>query len=167
MCTLKHFPGHGDTTEDSHLGYASSNATLDSLRTRELLPFSSGIAAGAPVIMVGHISLPKITGDNTPASLSPVIITDLLRTELGFTGLIITDAMNMGAITENHSAGDAAVLAIAAGCDLILMPEDLPQAAKALHDAVEAGIIPAGRIDESVRRILAMKLAYGILGDQF
>ncbi len=167
MCTLKHFPGHGDTTEDSHLGYASSNATLDSLRTRELLPFSSGIAAGAPVIMVGHISLPKITGDNTPASLSPVLVTDLLRTELGFTGLIITDAMNMGAITENHSSGDAAVLAIAAGCDLILMPEDLPQAAKALHDAVEAGIIPADRIDESVRRILAMKLAYGILGDQF
>lgn len=167
MCTLKHFPGHGDTAEDSHLGYAKSDATLDSLRSRELLPFSSGIAAGAPVIMVGHISLPNITGDNTPASLSPVLVTDLLRTELGFTGLIITDAMNMGAIAENHSSGDAAVLAILAGCDLILMPEDLSQAAKALQDAVESGVIPAARIDDSVRRILATKLAYGILGDQF
>lgn len=167
MCTLKHFPGHGDTAEDSHLGYAKSDATLDDLRSQELLPFSAGIAAGAPVVMVGHISLPKITGDNTPATLSPVLVTDLLRTELGFTGLIITDAMNMGAITEHHSSGDAAVLAILAGCDLILMPEDLSQAAQALQNAVETGIITTARIDDSVRRILAMKLSYGILGDQF
>ncbi len=167
MSSLKHFPGHGNTSTDSHLGYAAAERTLEELRQTEFLPFTAGIEAGAPVVMVGHISLPKVTGSDIPSSLSPMVITDILRTELGFTGLIVTDAMNMGAVTEHYTSGEAAVLAITAGCDLILMPEDLPQALNALQEALENGTITAARIDESVRRILTMKLEYGILGDQF
>lgn len=167
LCTLKHFPGHGDTAQDSHQGEVTLNKTLEELQKTELPPFSAGIQAGAPVVMVGHISLPKITGSDVPASLSPELITDLLRDSMGFNGLIITDAMNMGAITEQYSSDEAAVLAILAGCDLILMPEDLPEAIQALRQAVEDDTISAARIDESVRRILTMKLEYGILSDQF
>lgn len=167
LSTLKHFPGHGDTSTDSHLGYASSDRTLEELRKTEFLPFTAGIEAGTPMVMIGHISLPKVTGGDTPASLSPMIVTDILRTELGFEGLAITDAMNMGAITEHYTSGEAAVLAIAAGCDLILMPEELSQAINALQQAVDNGTLTTARIDESVRRILTMKLEYGILGDQF
>lgn len=165
--TLKHFPGHGDTSTDSHLGYASSEQTLDELRETEFLPFLAGLEAGSPIVMMGHISLPNVTGDGTPASLSAKVVTDILRTELGFAGVIITDAMNMGAVTEHYTPGEAATAAIIAGCDLILMPEDLPQAIAAIEEAIESGTITTARIDESVRRIIAMKLEYGILGDEF
>ncbi|MBO6133308.1 MAG: glycoside hydrolase family 3 protein [Lachnospiraceae bacterium] len=154
----KHFPGHGNTTEDSHKGYAVSRKTLQELRETELAPFKAEIDAGIPMIMVGHISLPEVTGDMTPSSLSPVIVQDLLRGELGYENIVITDAMNMGAIANNYPSGEAAVRAIEAGCDLLLAVNDIKGARQALLKAVDSGKIKEERIDESLRRIYRVKL---------
>lgn len=156
--TLKHFPGHGNTTEDSHLGMAVSNRTLSQLRKSELLPFKKGIARGSEFVMVGHISLPKITGNNTPATLSKKIVTNILRKELSYDGIIITDSMSMEAITDSYSSGEAAVLAIQAGCDMILTPDDFTEAYTAVLEAVQSGEISESRLDESVTRIVTLKL---------
>lgn len=164
ICCLKHFPGHGSTEADSHLGTSVTDRTLDELREAELLPFRAGIAAGAGMIMVSHMSAPAVTGDNTPCDLSPAVVTDLLRTELGYDGVVITDAHNMGAITANYTPGEAALLAIEAGCDLILMPDDLDAALQALRDAAADGTLTEARIDESVLRILTLKAKAGLLG---
>lgn len=163
LCTLKHFPGHGNTAEDSHAGAAISNRTLAELEQDEFQPFRSGIAAGAEMVMVGHISLPAVTGDQTPATLSHEIVTELLREKLGFSGVIITDAMNMGAITDYYSSGDAAVAAVRAGVDLILSPSSLSSAVSGILSAVESGTLSEARINESVLRILTMKLEHGII----
>lgn len=164
LACLKHFPGHGSTEADSHLGTSVTDRTLDELREAELLPFRAGIEAGAGMIMVSHMSAPAVTGDNTPCDLSPAVVTDLLRTELGYDGVVITDAHNMGAITANYTPGEAAVLAIEAGCDLILMPDDLDAALQALRDAAADGTLTEARIDESVLRILTLKAKAGLLG---
>ena len=164
LACLKHFPGHGSTEADSHLGTSVTDRTLDELREAELLPFRAGIEAGAGMIMVSHMSAPAVTGDNTPCDLSPAVVTDLLRTELGYNGVVITDAHNMGAITANYTPGEAALLAIEAGCDLILMPDDLDAALQALRDAAADGTLTEARIDESVLRILTLKAAAGLLG---
>jgi beta-N-acetylhexosaminidase len=158
LSTLKHFPGHGDTETDSHLGAAVTNKKLAELEECELIPFEKGIDAGAEVVMVGHISCPEITGDNTPASLSRQIVTGILRDHLGFDGLVVTDSLQMGAITSVYSSGRAAVAAIEAGCDLLLMPEDLDGAAEGIQSAVESGELTEERIDESVLRILTVKV---------
>lgn len=159
VCTsLKHFPGHGATAEDSHEGFAYSQRTLEELRTCEFLPFQAGIEAGSEFVMVGHITLPQVTGDGLPSSLSGAVVTDLLRTELGYEGIIITDAMNMGAIAENYSAADAAVRAIQAGIDVILMPSDFYGAYQGILDAVQTGTLTEERLDESVERIIELKL---------
>lgn len=163
LCTLKHFPGHGDTAADSHTGAAFSQRTLEELREAEFLPFRSGIDAGAPVVMTGHISLPAVTGTDVPASLSPEIVTGLLREELGFEGLCVTDSLQMAAVTDFYSPGEAAVLALQAGNDLILMPEDFAAAYQGVLEAVESGELTEARIDESVARILRVKLEQGIL----
>ena len=163
MCTLKHFPGHGDTETDSHFGYAETGKTLEELEKCEFIPFKAGIEAGAPVIMAGHISVPEITGDDVPASLSEKIITGLLRNKLGYNGIVVTDSMQMQAITDSYSSAEAAVMVLKAGCDIILMPEDLREAAEGIKDAVTAGEITEKRVDESVMRILAAKLEYGII----
>lgn len=164
LCTLKHFPGHGDTRADSHKGSVSSEKTLEELRKCELIPFSAGIDAGAPLVMMGHITLPNVEGaEEVPATLSKAIVTDLLRNEMGFQGLVVTDAMNMGAITDHYGSGDAAVLAIQAGVDLILMPDNLDQAFQGIQEAVENGALSEERIDESVLRILETKLRYNII----
>ncbi len=162
LCTLKHFPGHGDTDTDSHSGAAVSNKSLEELEACELLPFQAGIDAGAQLVMVSHISLPAVTGDMTPSSLSYEITTVLLRDELGFDGLTITDSMSMQAITDSYSADEAAVKAIQAGIDIILMPEDLDAAVQGVLSAVADGTITEQRIDESVLRILQVKLEQGI-----
>ncbi len=162
LCTLKHFPGHGDTGTDSHLGYTELDKTLEELYETELIPFESGIAAGADFVMVGHISLPRVTGDDVPATLSKTVI-DLLKEDLGFDGIVITDSMTMNAVTDRYPAGEAAVMAVQAGIDMILIPEDLAGAAEGLLDAVQAGTVSEERIDESVRKILSVKLACGIL----
>ncbi len=158
ICTaLKHFPGHGATSEDSHQGFAWSDRTLEELRECEYLPFQAGIDAGSEFVMVGHISVPEVTGDDTPASLSKEIVTDLLREELDYQGIVITDAMNMGAISEHYSSRESAVAAIEAGVDMILMPSDFYSALEGITEAVENGTIAEERLDQSVMRILQLK----------
>lgn len=161
--TLKHFPGCGSTDANTHLESGASARTLDEMRTAEFVPFQAGIDAGADFVMIAHMSAPAITGDETPSILSPVIVTDLLRKELGFAKVIITDALNMGAITSVYTPEESAVLAIEAGVDMLLMPPDVHKAFQAVKSAVESGRIPEGRIDESVRRILTLKQERGIL----
>lgn len=155
--TAKHFPGHGATAEDSHEGAAVSERTLEELTATELVPFQSAINEGVNFVMVGHIAAPNVTGDNTPASLSEKMITDVLRTQMGYRGIVITDAMNMGAITESYSADEAAVKAVQAGADMILMPEDYETAYNGLLAAVNDGTISEERINESVTRIVKVK----------
>lgn len=155
---LKHFPGHGGTGEDSHEETAILNRTLDELRSEEFLPFQAGIAAGANMVMVGHISVPSVTGDYTPATLSGTIITDLLRNELNYNGIVITDSMSMGAIVNYYTSAEAAVAALQAGADMILMPRDFQAARQAVLDAVNNQTISEERIDESLRRIYRVKL---------
>ena len=155
--TLKHFPGHGDTTEDSHSGYANSYKNLDELRECELKSFQAGIKADVSLVMVGHISLPDVLDSQTPASLSSEIVQNLLRDELDFKGVIITDALNMGAISQNYTSADAAISAVKAGVDMLLMPLDFRAAYEALINAVQEGEISEQRINESVRRIIRIK----------
>ncbi len=157
LCTLKHFPGHGDTDSDSHYGIAMTEKGLNELEQCELLPFKSGIDSGADFVMIGHISAPNITGSDTPATMSYEVVTQLLRDRLGFDGVVITDSMLMGAISQNYSSGIAAVESVKAGVDIILMPENLDEAINALVDAIDNGEISEERIDESVRRILKAK----------
>ena len=163
LCALKHFPGHGDTATDSHYGAAQSDKTLEQLEDCEFIPFRAGIEAGAELVMVGHIALPAVTGDDTPACLSPDIVTGLLRQRLGFTGLTVTDSLSMAAVTDRYSPDRAAVLAVQAGMDLLLMPSDLDAAAEGILDAVAGGALTEARIDESVLRILTAKLERGII----
>ncbi len=150
---LKHYPGHGATREDSHDGYAYTDKTLEELLEAELIPFRRGIEEGIYFIMAAHISVPSVTGDQVPCTLSPYMITDVLRGRMGYDGIVVTDAMNMGAIRQQYSSGEASVLAIQAGVDLILMPADFHSAFEGVLDALEAGTLTEERIDESVRRI--------------
>lgn len=154
---LKHFPGLGSAEEDTHEGMVVSEKTKEDFETTDFLSFQAGIDAGAEFVMVSHLSVPGITGDNTPSSISGKMIDDILRNELGFDGVIITDAMNMGAITEYYTADDAAVKALQAGADMILMPEDFDAAYKGVLEAVENGTLSEERIDESLRRIFRVK----------
>ncbi|MBM6828253.1 glycoside hydrolase family 3 protein [Anaerotignum lactatifermentans] len=162
LAAAKHFPGHGDTATDSHYGVAMAEQTLEELRTVEFVPFQRLIDEGIPFVMVGHITTPNATKDGLPASLSAETI-GLLRQELGFDGIVITDAMNMGAITEAFSTGESAVMAVKAGVDMVLMPADLPAAYEGLLAAVSDGEITQKRLDESVRRILEAKYDAGLL----
>lgn len=154
---LKHFPGHGGTAADSHDGYAETERTLEELMAEDFVPFQEGIQAGARFIMVGHISAPNVTEDGTPASLSPMMITEILRGRLGYDGIVITDALNMGAITTAYSSADAAVLALKAGNDILLMPENFEEAYQGVLDAVTSGELTEERINQSVLRILEVK----------
>lgn len=154
----KHFPGHGGTTADSHEGYVYVEENLEELKSGALVPFQDGADNGLRVIMVSHIACPEVTGDNTPATLSRQLVTDLLREDMGFDGLVITDALNMGAITEQYSSGEAAVAALSAGVDMLLMPADFQAAYDGVMAALENGELTEERIDESVRRILEIKL---------
>lgn len=163
MCTLKHFPGHGDTETDSHFGYAETGKTLSELEKCEFVPFRAGIKAGAPFVMAGHISVPEVTGNNEPATLSEEIITGILRNRLGFEGIVITDSMQMEAVTDSYTSAEAAVKAVKAGCDIILMPDNLAEAAEGLKAAVNDGTLTENRIDESVMRILEAKIDYNII----
>lgn len=155
---LKHFPGHGGTAGDSHAEAVTNERTLAQLEETEFLPFISGIQAGAECVMVGHISLPTVTGYDTPATLSPVIVNGILRKKMGFDGVVVTDSMSMGAITNYYTPAEAAVKVIQAGGDMILMPEDFEQAYQGILDAVENGALSEARIDESVYRILNCKI---------
>lgn len=152
--TFKHFPGHGDTAQDSHTGMAFSYRTLEQIQTCELLPFAAASTVTPHAVMVSHISMPNITGDNTPATLSKQIVSlipDADRT------LIITDAMEMSAISSVYSSGEAAVGAILAGCDVVLMPADFEEAYNAVLTACQNGTISAARLDQSVTKVLQFK----------
>ena len=158
LSAYKHFPGHGATSADTHKGYAYTDKTLEELEACELIPFQRCIADGAKIIMAAHISVPNVTGDDTPTSLSKTMVTDILREKMGYTGLVVTDAMNMGAITEEYTSAEAAVKALQAGVDVVLMPENYQQAYQGVLDAVADGTLSEERIDESVTRILTVKL---------
>ena len=157
--TFKHFPGHGATAGDTHEGYAYTNKSLEELKSYEMIPFEAGIAQNVPFIMVGHISVPTVIGDNTPSSLSHTMITEVLREQMGYDGIVITDAMNMGAIVKSYSSSEAAIRTIKAGTDIVLMPADFESAYQGVLQAVKEGTISSERIDESLRRILKVKIA--------
>ena len=183
LCTLKHFPGHGDTDTDSHTGLPCINKTYEELTAFELVPFQAGIDAGADMIMTAHIVYPKVekgtyvsveTGEEIglPATLSKTILTDILRGDMGFTGLIVTDAMNMDAVARHFDLLDTAKLAIEAGVNLILRPVDtatpegLAALEKYIHDVAalaDEGTISMEALDASVLRVLRFKEAHGML----
>ncbi len=161
LCAPKHFPGHGSTGGDTHDGYAASDRSLEDLEEVDLQPFQAAISAGTPMIMVGHMTMTEIDPDN-PACLSGTIVTGILRDKLRYDGIIITDAINMGAITDNYSNAAATVAAIQAGCDMVLCVSNLTTVVDAVVDAVEDGEILESSIDNSVLRILTAKYRYGI-----
>jgi beta-N-acetylhexosaminidase len=163
LATAKHFPGHGDTAADSHIDLPVIKANRDRLEHLELVPFRAAIAAGVGSIMTGHLNVPAFEPDpNTPATLSSNILAGLLRNQLGFQGLVITDALDMGGITVRFAPGDAAVRAFRAGADALLMPPVPDAAYEALLDAAKSGRISQERLDSSVRRLLQAKARLGL-----
>ncbi len=164
LATLKHFPGHGDTQTDSHIGLPLITAGYSRLDSVELAPFRAGIAAGADVVMSAHIAFPAFTGSDDPATLSAAVLTGLLRDSLHFGGLAVTDALMMGAIVAKYGAGEATVRAFLAGSDLLLMPADPDSAVNAMAAAVQRGRISGERLDQSVRRVLEIKRRLGLFG---
>jgi len=155
----KHFPGLGYSKTDTHTGKSVISRTRKQLLAKEMKTFQSAISAGCDFIMVGHISDTALTGDQTPASLSSVVITDLLRKKLGYQGIVITDSQSMGAIVDRYGAGKAAVMSIQAGADMVLMPKSYSTAYKAVLAAVKSGKISEERLNEALLHIVKVKLA--------
>ena len=162
---LKHFPGYGTATADDHNGSVSLDRTLEQLEQTEFVPFSAGIGKGAYFVMVSHLSVPAVTGDDTPADLSEKLVTELLRNTLHFQNIVITDAHNMGSIAQNYTPAEAAVAALRAGVDMILMPQDLQGAYDGVTKAIADGVLTEDRIDRSVLRILNVKIQLGLLSE--
>lgn len=156
----KHFPGHGMTKGDSHLGFAYGDKGWEELEKADLIPFWRCVNRQVPFIMAGHISLPKITGGDVPGSLSSQVLKEYLRDTMGYQGIIITDALNMGAIKDHYSAAEASIMALEAGADMLLMPADFSEAYEGMIRAVEQGRISRERLEESVIRILRVKAQY-------
>ena len=157
IATAKHFPGHGDVTVDSHMSLPVLKADRQQLDDYELRPFKAAIEQGVISVMIGHLAVPKLTGSMEPASISKIIVTDLLRHELGFKGLIITDALNMKALYNGQNVPDISIKAVQAGNDLLLFSPDPELAHRSIVQAVEQGLIPIEQIDASVRRVLQAK----------
>ncbi len=163
FATAKHFPGHGDTRTDSHMELPEVTADRARLDRVELVPFQRAIDVGVDAVMTAHVSVPGVLGPEAPpATLSPEFMTGLLRSEMGFEGVLFTDAMRMAAITDRYGAGEAAVLALEAGADVILAPADVPQAIVAVVDAVGAGRLSEDRLRRSVRKLLTLKARAGL-----
>ncbi|WP_454193676.1 beta-N-acetylhexosaminidase [Paenibacillus sp. Marseille-Q7038] len=163
ISAIKHFPGHGDTSVDSHESLPVVNKTKAQLEKRELIPFREVIEEGADMIMVAHIKYPKIDSSGKPASLSSVMVQDILREDLGYDGVVITDDLEMGAIEQNYGSGEAAVMALEAGVDILLFghtPDKAAEAYEAILTAVETGRLTEAEIDEHVLRILKLKEKY-------
>ncbi len=154
---IKHFPGHGATLGDTHNGYAYTDKSWEELKASDIIPFQRCIAEGISFVMVGHISLPQAIGDDVPASCSQTAIQGYLRGELGYQGIVLTDALNMGAIVDQYSSAQAVVKAFQAGSDMLLMPADFRNAYQGVLDAVNQGTISQERLNESVTRILKVK----------
>ena len=166
--TIKHFPGHGDTSVDSHLALPVIEKSIEELEELELIPFANAIEAGADMVMIAHLLLPEID-ENLPSSLSKTIISDILREKLNYNGVVITDDMTMKAIDSNYGLDEAAVLSVQAGTDIVMVANDydkIDSVLSALIDAVTSGEISEDRIDESVRRILLLKDKYKISDEQ-
>jgi beta-N-acetylhexosaminidase len=161
--TLKHFPGIGGSNGDTHLEKTYCTKTIKQLRKKDFIPFQAGIDAGVDCVMISHVVLNKVQEEEEPSSVSKLVVTDILRNELDFDGLVITDAFNMKAITNEYHADEAAVAAVQAGVDVVLMPENLGKAYKGLHKAVKKGTITEERIDQSVKRIIRTKLSRGVI----
>ncbi len=155
---IKHFPGHGDTKADTHFGYASTQKTWEEMMNCEMVTFRAGIQWGCQLIMTAHIGAPNVTGSDVPSTMSPIILQDKLRGELGYQNIIITDGMEMGAITQQYTSAEAAVGSIKAGVDIVLGPRYFTEAFDAVMAAVNNGTISEERINQSVRRILKLKL---------
>lgn len=162
---IKHFPGHGSTYNDSHKGYSQSDRTIEQLRQTEFIPFKAGINEGVHFVMVSHMTLTNATTEKLPSSVSKEVITDMLINELGFKGIIITDSFSMGAIINEMDPGDAAVKAINAGADMILMPYDVKKCHDSIIDAVNNGIITRHQIENSVQKILKIKVEKGLINE--
>ncbi len=160
ICCLKHFPGHGDTSTDTHEGAAVVSKSLDELRAGEFLPFVSGIEAGADMVMIGHITVTSV--DPEPATISKAIITDVLRGELGWDGVVISDSLDMGALA-GYDNGEVCVKFLEAGGDILLGIPDIEAALTSLEAAVTDGRLTESRIDESVQRVLELKISHGIV----
>ncbi len=161
--TLKHFPGQGSSEGDTHQGSVDIDSSISRLRKVDFKPFEVGIEAGADFVMVSHISVSKVTETSEPASMSDLIMSTILRDELGFEGIIVTDAFDMASITENYTPGEAAVSSIEAGADMVVMPQSLEEAYEAVLENVEAGELTEKRLNESVLRILKLKFQRGIM----
>lgn len=162
LTTVKHFPGHGDTSVDTHMNMAVINATRERLEALELAPFRAGIQAGVDSVMSAHVAVPAVAPADVPATLSPAILSGLLRGEMGFKGIVVTDALEMGGIAKGYGGGEAAVLALEAGADALVMPPDPEAAIKAVLAAVQSGRLTRARIDQSVARLLAAKERTGL-----
>ena len=154
---IKHFPGHGDTKADTHYGYAQTMKTWGEMLDCEIVTFRAGIQWGCELIMTAHISAPNVTGEDIPSTMSSVILQDKLRRELGYQNIIVTDAMDMGAITQQYTNAEATVGCILAGADIVLCPKDFVEAFEAVIDAIEKGTLTEERLNQSVRRILTIK----------
>ncbi len=157
----KHYPGHGGTKEDSHDGKAVSERSWSDMEEAEIVPFKALVDKGVSFIMVSHISAPEVTGDEIPASMSGILITEKLRGDLGYSGIVVTDAMGMGAISDSYDSKTAAVEALKAGVDIIMMPKDFHEAYDGVLTAVSDGTLSEERINESVVRIVRAKLSMG------
>jgi beta-N-acetylhexosaminidase len=167
LSTAKHFPGHGDTGTDSHLALPVITASRERMDSVELVPFRAAVRAGTDVVMTAHLAVPGLAGvDAPPATLSPFVLDTLLRGQLGFRGLVVTDALNMGAIVTRYGAAQAAVMSFAAGADIVLMPVSPRAVIDALTDAVARGELSEARLDASVNRILAAKARLGLFHDR-
>lgn len=161
--TLKHFPGHGGSENNSHNEYSYTNQTLEGMRKIEFVPFKLGITEGVDFILVSHIAAPNVTGDKIPSSLNPKIINELLREELGYDGIVTTDALNMKAVSNYYGPDEAGVAALNAGVDVLLMPTNIDVMYNSILTACKEGKLTEERIDESVKRILKVKVKRGIL----
>jgi beta-N-acetylhexosaminidase len=162
LVTAKHFPGHGDTDTDTHMNLARVNASRERLEQVELVPFKAAIEAGVDSVMTGHLAVPALEPEEKPATVSSNILTGLLREELGFKGLICTDALDMQAVTKLYGSGETAVRALEAGVDLLLLPGDAKEAVRAVVAAVKDGRLTKARIDESVLKLLTAKARLGL-----
>lgn len=160
ICSLKHFPGLGSASGDTHLEKVITDKTAEEIMSSDALPFKAGIDAGAPMVMVGHITAPNVDETEEPSVASSIIINNLLRRDLGFDGVVITDALNMAAVTDYYDSGSAAITCFKAGCDMLLMPENFAEAFDAIMETAKSGVISATDIDLSVARILLMKNRY-------
>lgn len=167
MATLKHFPGHGDTEEDTHMELPVLQFDEQRLMSTELVPFKAGIRADVKAVMTGHIALPKIDRSGRPSTLSRPVVTGILREKLGFQGIVVTDGMTMQGITNDYAANEAAILAIEAGVDCILVPDNFEKAFDGVLGAVKSGRISGQRLDSSVRKVLAAKSWVGIDRNRF